>query len=161
MKAVLRKMLNLLLKWYFDSTYQNYKKVYNLKDIGFFKGRWIELYGEGSINIGEGSYCGNYCAFQVSKGYNIYIGRNVAISHNVRIYTKNRSSDKIVKNKKAILDSSGDVRIGNDVWIGANVFIVEGITIGDNVVIGANAVVTKNIPSNSVAVGVPARVIKN
>jgi maltose O-acetyltransferase len=46
------------------------------------------------------------------------------------------------------------------VWIGANVTILPGVTIGNNVVIGAGAVVTKDIPDNSLAVGVPARVIK-
>lgn len=44
--------------------------------------------------------------------------------------------------------------------IGANVTILPGVTIGNNVVIGAGAVVTKDIPDNSLAVGVPARVIK-
>lgn len=53
------------------------------------------------------------------------------------------------------------VNIGNDVWIGANVVILPGVTIGNNVVIGAGAVVTKDIPDNSLAVGVPARVIKS
>lgn len=50
--------------------------------------------------------------------------------------------------------------IGNDVYIGNNVIILPGVTIGNNVIIGAGAVVTKTIPDNSVAVGVPARVIK-
>lgn len=50
--------------------------------------------------------------------------------------------------------------VGNDVYIGNNVIILPGVTIGNNVVIGAGAVVSKDIPDNSVAVGVPARVIK-
>ena len=51
--------------------------------------------------------------------------------------------------------------VGNDVYIGNNVIILPGVTIGNNVVIGAGAVVTHDIPDNSVAVGVPARVIKS
>ena len=47
-----------------------------------------------------------------------------------------------------------------DVYIGNNVIILPGVTIGSNVIIGAGAVVSKNIPDNSVAVGIPARVIK-
>lgn len=50
--------------------------------------------------------------------------------------------------------------IGNRVYCGVNVTILSGVTIGDDVVIGAGSVVCKDVPSNSVAVGVPARVIK-
>ena len=52
------------------------------------------------------------------------------------------------------------VIIGNNVWIGGNVNVLPGVTIGDNVVIGAGSVVNKDIPSNSVAVGNPCKVIK-
>ena len=51
--------------------------------------------------------------------------------------------------------------IGDNVSIGAGAKILGNITIGDNVKIGANAVVTKDIPSNCIAVGVPARIISN
>ena len=50
--------------------------------------------------------------------------------------------------------------VGNNVYIGNNVIILPGVTIGNNVVIGTGTVVSKDIPDNSVAVGVPARVIK-
>ncbi|MCD7782176.1 MAG: hypothetical protein LUG89_05730 [Methanosphaera sp.] len=52
------------------------------------------------------------------------------------------------------------ITIGDRCWIGANAIICSGVTIGDNVVIGAESVVTRDIPSNTVAVGSPARVIK-
>jgi len=52
------------------------------------------------------------------------------------------------------------VVIEEGVWIGAHVSICSGVTIGKNSVIGAGSVVTKNIPSYSVAVGVPAKIIK-
>ncbi len=53
-----------------------------------------------------------------------------------------------------------DASIGRDVWIGANAVILPGVTIGDGAVIAAGAVVTKDVPENTVAGGVPARVIK-
>ena len=71
--------------------------------------------------------------------------------------------------RKAMLDSKGNakhlcyakpVTIGHDCWFGANVVVCPGVTIGDNCVIGAGSVVTKDIPANSVAVGVPCRVIR-
>lgn len=52
------------------------------------------------------------------------------------------------------------ITIGNDVFIGANVTILDGVTIGDGAVIGAGAVVSKDIPSYSVAVGCPIKIIK-
>ena len=52
------------------------------------------------------------------------------------------------------------IKVGNNVWIGGNVVVLPGVTIGDNVVIGAGSIVTKDIPSNSVAVGNPCKVIK-
>lgn len=50
--------------------------------------------------------------------------------------------------------------IGNSVLIGANAVIIGNVRIGDNSIIGAGSVVTKDIPANSVAFGVPAKVIK-
>ena len=50
-----------------------------------------------------------------------------------------------------------DVRIGNDVWLGARVIVTAGVTIGDGCIVGAGAVVTRDLPPNSIAVGVPAR----
>ena len=45
-------------------------------------------------------------------------------------------------------------------WIGGNVVVLLGVTIGDNVVIGAGSIVNKDIPSNTIAVGNPCKVIK-
>ncbi|MBR1837579.1 MAG: sugar O-acetyltransferase, partial [Kiritimatiellae bacterium] len=52
------------------------------------------------------------------------------------------------------------VTIGNDCWFGANVVVCPGVTIGDNCVVGAGSVVTRDLPRNSLAVGVPARVLR-
>ena len=53
----------------------------------------------------------------------------------------------------------GDIVVGDNVYFGLRSMIMPGVTIGDNVIIGAGSIVTKDIPSNSVAVGVPAKVI--
>lgn len=85
----------------------------------------------------------------------IEIGDNVAISENVTI----RDSDNhyIVDDRHII---TKPVIIGNHVWIGMNVTILKGVSIGDGSVIAAGAVVTRNIPANSLAVGVPAKIVK-
>jgi len=56
---------------------------------------------------------------------------------------------------------AGDIEVGNNVFIGLGAIILPGVTIGDNVIIGAGSVVTQNIPSNSVAAGTPAKVLKS
>jgi acetyltransferase-like isoleucine patch superfamily enzyme len=56
--------------------------------------------------------------------------------------------------------SKGPTRIGDNVWCGANVVVTSGVTIGERSVIGANSVVSRDIPPHSVAVGAPARVIR-
>lgn len=56
---------------------------------------------------------------------------------------------------------STPITIGNRVWCGANVTIIAGAKIGNDVVIGAGAVVRTNVPDNSIAVGVPAKVVKS
>ena len=53
-----------------------------------------------------------------------------------------------------------DITIGRNTWIGARVIVVAGVSIGDGCIVGAGSVVTQSIPPDSVAVGVPARVVK-
>ena len=84
----------------------------------------------------------------------IEIGDDVTLAPRVHILCHDAST-KIFLNYTKV----GNVTIGNRVFIGAESVILPGVTIGDDVVIGANSTVTHNIPSNSVAVGSPARVI--
>ena len=58
------------------------------------------------------------------------------------------------------MDKFGKITVGDNVHIGIETVIMPGVTIGNNCIIGAGAVVTRDIPDNSIAVGVPVRVIK-
>ncbi len=88
----------------------------------------------------------------------VTIGNNVFLGPNVSIYTACHPLGHIERRTRQ--EWAEPVAIGNDVWIGGGVTIVPGVTIGDRTVIGAGAVVTKDIPSDSVAVGNPAHVVK-
>jgi acetyltransferase-like isoleucine patch superfamily enzyme len=57
--------------------------------------------------------------------------------------------------------TSAPIRIGRECWIGCNAVILKGVTLGDHAVVGAGAVVTRDVPAHSVAVGVPARVVRS
>ena len=89
----------------------------------------------------------------------VTIGDDCFIGPNVSIYTACHSTDPVERNTRR--EWAKPVRIGNNVWIGGSVTILPGVSIGDNVSIGAGSVVVSNIPSNSVAVGNPCKVIKN
>ena len=88
----------------------------------------------------------------------VTIGDDCFIGPNVSIYTACHSTDPVERNGRR--EWAESVIIGDNVWIGGSVTILPGVTIGDNVTIGAGSVVTKDIPSNSIAVGNPCKVIK-
>ena len=58
------------------------------------------------------------------------------------------------------LESALPITIGDNVWLGGGVIVCPGVTIGENTVVGAGAVVVKDLPANVVAVGNPARVVR-
>lgn len=89
----------------------------------------------------------------------ITLGHNVHITDGVKFITHD-GGVLIFRKKIPDLEITKPICIGDDVYIGNGVLLLPGVHIGNNVIIGAGAIVTKDIPSNSVAVGVPARVIK-
>ena len=112
-------------------------------------------YGK-QISIGK-RFFANF-NFTVLDEAPVTIGDDCFIGPNVSIYTACHSTDPVERNSRR--EWAEPVSIGNNVWIGGSVTILPGVTIGDNVTIGAGSVVTKDIPSNSIAVGNPCKVIK-
>ena len=109
-----------------------------------------------NIYIGD-NFTGNF-NLTILDVKEVYIGNDVMIGPNSTITTVGHPLTP--KGRREHLAQASEIRIGNDVWLGANVTVLPGVTIGNNVVIGAGAVVNRDIPDNSLAVGVPAKVIK-
>lgn len=97
--------------------------------------------------IGEGFYVGHFGGIIVNG--KIVIGKNCNISQDVTIGVKNRGVNP------------GVPTIGNNVYIGPGAKLFGGIKIGNNVAIGANSVITKDVPGNSVVVGIPGKIISS
>ena len=109
-----------------------------------------------NTEVGENFYCNHDCMFLDTN--KLIFGDNVFIAPQCGFYTAGHPLDAPTRN--AGLEFAKPIMVGNDVWIGGGVRVLPGVTIGDNVVIGAGSVVVHDIPSNSVAVGNPAKVIK-
>lgn len=94
-----------------------------------------------------------------TRPFLIEIGDNVDMNVNFKIYTHDWASLVFIAKYGQMINSAGKVTIGNNIYFGADVTVLKNVTIGDNCVIGAGSVVTHSIPSNSIAVGNPCKVI--
>lgn len=134
------------------------------------------------IRIGDDVYIGRNTIVYCKDG-DIVIGSKANISSNCQLFSSNRldvgggtvvgafsyflsggeydSTSAIPFADQDIQPSKGPLVIGANSWIGAHVTVTDASSIGEHCVIGAGAVVTRPVPSNSVAVGVPARVVKS
>ena len=88
----------------------------------------------------------------------VTIGDDVQIGPGVQLLTATHPIDPGPRRDK--WEAAEPIVIGDNVWLGGGVIVCPGVTIGENSVIGAGAVVTRDIPANVVAVGNPARVIR-
>lgn len=109
-----------------------------------------------NIKIGENFFANHNTV--ILDGGSVSFGDNVFIAPNCGFYTAGHPIDFERRNKG--LEYAYPINVGDNVWIGAGVHVMPGVTIGDNVVIGAGSVVVKDIPSDSVAVGNPCKVIR-
>lgn len=107
-----------------------------------------------NIHIGKNVFINMGCKFQDQGG--IFIGDGVLIGHNVVLATLNHAMSP--EDRGTMIPKP--IHIGKNVWIGANSTILPGVTIGDGAIVAAGAVVTKDVPSNTVVGGVPAKMIR-
>jgi acetyltransferase-like isoleucine patch superfamily enzyme len=148
---------------------------------GVYISEYVRIISErgGSIIIGDGSKIGTMSIVE-DRGGHIRIGRNTSINSFSVLYGHGgltigdncmfATGLIIIPANHTFSDPDREIRdqgetmqgvtIEDDVWMGARVTVLDGVTIGRGSVIGAGAVVLEHIPPMSVAVGVPARVIK-
>jgi acetyltransferase-like isoleucine patch superfamily enzyme len=123
------------------------------------RGIIIETGAGGSLTIGSNSHIQPRCQFSAYKG-SIRIGSDVQIAPFCAFYPYNHQ----FKINQAIMDqglfTKGGIIIEDDALIGVGATVLDGVRIGKSAVVGAGAVVSADIPDDSVAVGVPARVVK-
>lgn len=110
-----------------------------------------------NIEIGENFYANHNLI--ILDGNKVTFGNNCFIAPNCSFYTAYHPIDFEIRNRG--FEYAKPISVGDNVWIGGGVTVLPGVTIGDNVVIGAGSLVNKDIPSNSVAVGNPCKVIKH
>lgn len=108
------------------------------------------------IRVGK-RFFANFNWIVLDEAY-VTIGDDCFIGPNVSIYTACHSTNPIERNTRQ--EWALPVNIGNNCWIGGSATILPGVTIGDNVTIGAGSVVVKDVPSNVVVAGNPAKIIK-
>ena len=113
--------------------------------------------GKAEIEIGNNGFIGVGTYINASYG-NVKIGNGVAIAPFCKLFTFSHhySLGKSVKESFYYKD----VVIGNDVLIGSNSVILPGVTIGDGAIIAAGSVVIRDVESNSIVGGIPAKIIK-
>ena len=119
-----------------------------------------------NITMGENSYANfNFTVLDEGKvtiGANVFIGPNVSLL--TPIHPLCWQDRNVFFNEKTgnvtNLERAGAITIGNNCWLGGNVTVCGGVTIGEGCVIGAGSVVTRDIPPNSLAAGVPCKVIR-
>ncbi|MGA2837661.1 MAG: acyltransferase [Acidimicrobiales bacterium] len=131
-------------------------------DVSFGSGCVLDhgftLESSGHLEVGDRTVFGHHCT--VAADRSIVIGGHCLFGEMVSIRDHDHAFDG---SGTAILDqgrATAPVHIGDDVWVGAKATITRGVTIGSGAVVGAHAVVTHDLPAGSVAVGVPARVVR-
>lgn len=113
---------------------------------------------DGFIDIGDDCSCHEFCILYGHGG--LKIGNNVRIAAHTVIIPANHIFNDLNKPIRLQGETRNGITIEEDVWIGSRVTILDGVTIGKGSVIGAGSVVTRSIPPNSVAFGIPAKVVK-
>jgi acetyltransferase-like isoleucine patch superfamily enzyme len=123
------------------------------------RGILIQTGSGGRVSIGDQAHIQPRCQFSAYKGP-IRIGQRAEIGPACAFYSYDHGVAPGVPVREQPIITKGGIALGDDVWLGYGVIVLDGVTIGQGAVVGAGAVVTKSIQAEAIAVGNPARVIK-
>lgn len=131
----------------------------HVKDGAKINGSFLEIVGDDcSIVIGKNSIIGDGCYLSAKeKNITLTIGDECMLSRNAKLMT---SDGHPIYQENKIINSAKNITIGDKVWIADDVTILKGVEIGSNSVVGIGSVLTKSISASSIAVGNPAKVVK-
>lgn len=126
-------------------------------------GSWLQVLEDGpdvALEVGDGTSIAGNCVISAARsvrlGRQVLLARNVYISDHIHAY-----SDA----GRAVLEQGVEqvrgVVIADGAWLGQNVVVCPGVTIGRGAVVGANSVVLDDVPAHSLAVGAPARIVRD
>ena len=113
---------------------------------------------EGEVRIGAKTVLGQECT--ISAYRHVSIGRECVVADRVMLIDFDHGVVDVERPIRLQGIYKRDVRVGNNCWIGYGVCVLRGVTVGNNCVLGTSAVVTHDVPDDSVAAGIPARVIR-
>jgi acetyltransferase-like isoleucine patch superfamily enzyme len=113
---------------------------------------------EGEVEIGAKSVLGQECT--ISAFQSVRIGRECVVADRVMLIDFDHGVVEVERPIRLQGIYKRDVRVGHNCWIGYGACILRGVTIGDNCIVGTSTVVTKDVPSNAVVGGVPARLLR-
>lgn len=121
-------------------------------------GAYIFVAEEKTLEIKTNSYISSNLSLMTNCG--LTIGENVLIAHNVTILDYDGHPVFSIENPEIRINTAKKISIEDNVWIGMNATILKGVTLGKGSIVAANSVVTTDVPSNTIAAGNPARIIK-
>lgn len=119
-------------------------------------------YARPLLEVGDGTFIGHGCSIAVAES--VRIGSRCLLAGGVRIADYDGHPIDAARRRAGEPTPSEAIRpviIGDDVWIGFGAIILKGVTIGDKAIVGAGAVVTRDVPSEVVVAGNPARIVKD
>jgi acetyltransferase-like isoleucine patch superfamily enzyme len=119
----------------------------------------IQTGSGGRVSIGDETHIQPRCQFSAYKGP-IDVGRRVEIAPRCAFYSYDHGIAPELPVREQAINTKGGILLDDDVWLGYGVIVLDGVHIGKGAVIGAGSVVTSSIPSEGIAVGNPARIIR-